>query len=297
MALDDLAHPFRIKQIGIALRRVLALDQIGVVADRLHPGAGGGVHAVRIDLIGRKMFCDIFGNVGRQPAVLLPVEIMRGIGRVGDVDRLDAAALLLRDALENPLGAGALDAHGDAGIFGLEYPRQPLGGGKLQRRVKRDLAFLARGFDQCRRHRRRRRRRGPQRLGEHQARGGCRRYLEHVASRPFPVPHGHPPIDYATVRRSSPYPSIADIGGVPNDAVHDCSGRREEYSEVRRAFERRWHNRSGEVTDGKVDPFRTEWKYRLRHAGRRRYHGSYRRHVRRREAERRDAETCRRSRS
>jgi len=131
---------------------------------------------------------------------------MRRIGRVGDIDCLDAAALLLRDALKNPLGAGAFDTHGDAGISGLEYPGQTLGGGKLQRRVKRDLGFLPRGYKQCRRHRRRRWRRGPQRLGEHQARGGCRRDLEHVAPRPFPAPHGHPPIDYATVRRSSPCP-------------------------------------------------------------------------------------------
>ena len=80
MALDDLALPFRIEQVGIALRRVLALDQVGVVADRLDPGAGGRVHAVGIDLIGRKMLGDVFGHVGREPVVLLPVEIMRGIG-------------------------------------------------------------------------------------------------------------------------------------------------------------------------------------------------------------------------
>ena len=127
------------------------------------------MHAVRIDLIGRKMLCHVFGKIGHHPAVLLPVEIMRGVGGVGDVDRLDAAALLLGDALENSLGAGALDPHGDPRILGLENLRQPFGGGELQRRIECDLAFLARGLDQSRRHRGRRWRRRPQRLGEHQA--------------------------------------------------------------------------------------------------------------------------------
>jgi len=53
---------------------------------------------------------------------------MRRVGRVGDVDGVDSAALLLRDALENPLGAGTFHAHADPGVFGLEHPRQPFGG-------------------------------------------------------------------------------------------------------------------------------------------------------------------------
>ena len=61
------------------------------------------MHSVRVDLIGRKMLGDVIGNVRRKPAVLFPVEIVRGVGAVGDVDLMDAAALLLRDALENPL--------------------------------------------------------------------------------------------------------------------------------------------------------------------------------------------------
>ena len=58
---------------------------------------------------------------------------MRGVGRVGDVDGLDAAALLLRDALKDPLRAGALDAHDDPRIFRLKGPRQPLGGIEFER--------------------------------------------------------------------------------------------------------------------------------------------------------------------
>jgi hypothetical protein len=85
---------------------------------------------------------------------------VRGIGAVGDVDRLDAASLLLGDALENPLRPRALHAHGNARIFGLEHPGQPFSGIEFQRRIERDLAFLARGLDQGRCNRRRRRRGG-----------------------------------------------------------------------------------------------------------------------------------------
>ena len=140
------------------------------------------------------------GQVRRQPVVLLPFEIMRGIGRVGDVDGLDAAALLLRDALKNPLRAGALDAHGDPGIFRLEGPRQALGGVEFKRRIKRQLALLLRGFDQGRRHLRRRRRRGLHRFGKQKTCGGNRRRLEQVTSRPFAVPHRILPCDTTVLR-------------------------------------------------------------------------------------------------
>jgi hypothetical protein len=42
---------------------------------------------------------------------------MRGVGRVGDVDGVDTAALLLRDALENPLGTETFHAHADPGYL------------------------------------------------------------------------------------------------------------------------------------------------------------------------------------
>jgi len=51
-------------------------------------------------LIGREIFCNVVGKIRREPVLSLPVQIMRGVGRVGDVDRVDAAALLLRDPLE-----------------------------------------------------------------------------------------------------------------------------------------------------------------------------------------------------
>ena len=133
MALDDLTLPLRIEQVGVALRRVLALDQVGIVADRLGPCAGGGMHSVRVDLIGGKISRHLIGNVWREPAVVFPVEIVRRVGAVGDVDRPNAAALLLGDTLENPLRARTLDAHGNAGIFDFEHPAHTLGGVEFQR--------------------------------------------------------------------------------------------------------------------------------------------------------------------
>jgi hypothetical protein len=46
---------------------------------------------------------DIFGDVSGEPFLSFPVEIMGGIGRIGDINGDDAAALLLRDTLKNPL--------------------------------------------------------------------------------------------------------------------------------------------------------------------------------------------------
>jgi hypothetical protein len=49
--------------------------------------------------------------------------------------------------------------------------------------------------------------------------------------------------------------TIADIAGIPNDAVHDCSGRREEYSAARLRIRTTLARSLREVTDGEMDPF------------------------------------------
>ena len=181
MSLDDLALPLRIEQIGVAFGRILALYQVAVVADGFDPAARGCVHSIGVDVIRRKVLRNILGHVRRKPVPGLPVKIVRGVGAVGDVNRIDAASLLLGDALENPLRAGALDADGDAGIFGFECPGQPFPDVQFQRTIIRELALLAGGFDQGRRHARRRRCSRPGRLGEQHS--GCKRCrgLEHVA--------------------------------------------------------------------------------------------------------------------
>ena len=141
-----------------------------------------------VDLIRREVLCDIIGNVGRQPFLLFPVEKMRRVGAVADVDRMNAARLLLADALVDPLGPRALDAHRDAGIFGLKGLSQPFGDVELERAVERDLAFLARGLDQRRRDLAGRRCRGLDGFGEQDA-GQCRRCLEQVAPGPRLASH------------------------------------------------------------------------------------------------------------
>ena len=57
-----------------------------------------------------------------QPLLLLPEQEVRRIRRVHDVDVLDARLVLLVDALEHALGAGALDLDVDLRILRLETP-------------------------------------------------------------------------------------------------------------------------------------------------------------------------------
>ena len=82
---------------------------------------------------------------------------------------------------EHALGAGALDAHGDAGIFRLERLADLFRQRQIDRGVVDDLALLLRGLDQRRRHRLGRRGGGADRLGEQRRRGQRGSRLEHVA--------------------------------------------------------------------------------------------------------------------
>src|SRR3977135_4743837 len=95
----------------------------------------------------------VLRNVRSEPAAPLPIEIMRGVRAVGDIDRVNAACLLLPDALEQPLRAGAFHAHRNAGIFRLEQLAEPFRDRQLQGRVERKLALLARSLAQSRRDR------------------------------------------------------------------------------------------------------------------------------------------------
>src|SRR5215467_6216121 len=120
MRLDQLALPLGVEQIHEALRRLIWLHQIAVVPDRDQPGADGRVETVPVDLIRRKMFGHVFADIGHEPAVALPGQIVCGIGRGDDVDGVDVAALLLTDALKYALRPRSLDEHGDAWIFLLK---------------------------------------------------------------------------------------------------------------------------------------------------------------------------------
>ena len=62
MRLDDLALPFRIEQIGEALRRFFLFHQVGVVGDDADPDAEAGEHAIRVLVLGRIELGDVLGH-------------------------------------------------------------------------------------------------------------------------------------------------------------------------------------------------------------------------------------------
>ena len=82
-------------------------------------------------------FGDVLRHVRREDAVALPDDEMRRIGRIHHVDGMDVAGIFLTDALEHALRPGALDAHGDPGIFRLERLGQFLGDRQIGRGVVR----------------------------------------------------------------------------------------------------------------------------------------------------------------
>ena len=92
---------------------------------------------------------------------------MRSIGRGDDVGGVDAGGEFLLDPLKQPLRAGALDLHRDAGILRLEGLAELFADRQIHRGIKHDLAFALRGLDQLRRDRDRLRRRRLERGGEH----------------------------------------------------------------------------------------------------------------------------------
>src|SRR5688572_523825 len=114
MRLDDLADPFRVQQIGIALRRLLALHQVGVEADWHEPDAEGCELPVRIHVFRPVVLGDILRYEGLKDTLTFPYDEMGGIRRVDHVDAVDAAGIFLTDALEHALGAGPLDLHGNS---------------------------------------------------------------------------------------------------------------------------------------------------------------------------------------
>ena len=64
MRLDHLARPFRIEQVGKALRRVLLLHQVGVVAERGDQHARRDVEPVRIVVVLVVILGDLLRQVG-----------------------------------------------------------------------------------------------------------------------------------------------------------------------------------------------------------------------------------------
>ena len=101
--------------------------------------------AVGVAVLGREEFRDVLRHIGREPAVALPGDEVRGVRGVDDVGGVDLAAVFLRQALELPLRAGALDPHRDARILRLEAVGDALAtpAGPSPRTRRRLPSFLA----------------------------------------------------------------------------------------------------------------------------------------------------------
>ena len=180
MRLDDFARPFRIEQVGVARGRLLGFDHGGVVADDAEPDAEAGEGSVGVLVLGRIVLGYVLGHIRLEHSFAFPHDEVGGVGRIDDVDRMNAARIFLADALEHALGAGSLHAHGDAGICRLERFGDALGDRQIDGGVVYDPALFLRRFDQLRRHRaRRRRRRGDRGEGARCREGG--RAPEHVS--------------------------------------------------------------------------------------------------------------------
>ena len=188
MRLDQLARPFRIEQVGKALRRVLLFHQVRVVGERRDQNSRRRMESVRIVVALVEMLRDVLGQVRREPAVAFPDDAMSLIRRVDHIDGVDVAGVLLVDPGEDALGAGPLHADGDAGKLRLECLAEAFRKRQVHGGVEGELAFLLRRLDQRWANSIGRRGRGAQRRGiERKRRGG--RPLEHVASGEFPLSH------------------------------------------------------------------------------------------------------------
>jgi hypothetical protein len=190
VTLDDPAHPPGIEQVGEALRRILRLDQIGVVADGAEQGEHGCVHAIRIDLLGRQVLGYVLWHVRREQAVALPMDKMCCVCAADDIDFVEPDLLFFADALEHALCSGSLHADGDAGVLGLERLAEFFRDRNLHSGVERDHGFLPGGLDHGRADGNWLRRSGLERLWKDGANGQHRRCLEHVASAKLPISHG-----------------------------------------------------------------------------------------------------------
>ena len=125
MGLDDLARPFGIEQVGVALRRVVRRDQLRVVAEHRQRGAVGGIKAIGVARLIAGQRATSSGTYGAsQPCRFQESGCAISVEFDG-VDRVDVAGIFLVDALEDALGAGTLDLRRDARIFRLEGSAEP----------------------------------------------------------------------------------------------------------------------------------------------------------------------------
>src|SRR6478736_1216455 len=149
MRLNHLPRPLWVKQVREAPGCLLRLYQCRVIAERGQPHACRNEKAVRIVIFLRIVARDLLRQIRNEPAVSLPHDAMGSVCCIDYINRIDAAVVFLLNALEQALGARALDAHSDAGEFGFENSADALSNRQIHRGVESDLALLLGHRDQC----------------------------------------------------------------------------------------------------------------------------------------------------
>ena len=207
--LHQLARPFRVEQIEVALGCVFRFHELGVVADDAEQNAQRREGAIGVDMLAGEVLGHIHRHVRREPPLPLPGQRMRGVRGVDEIDVVDAGRILLGDAREDALCPRPLDADRDPRKFRLEGLSVELGHRDLHGRIEVDLAFLLRRLDQGGRDGLARRRLRQHACGHGKGGDGRARALQRVSPRDALLRHeGLPdavrPIHHRSDSRSLP---------------------------------------------------------------------------------------------
>src|SRR5262249_47807947 len=138
ISFDDFALPSGVEQIGESRRRLLGLDQIGVVANWAERGEYRRVHAIGTDLFGRQVLGRVLRQERRKQVLAPPTDEMSGVRATHDVHFMDTDLFFFADALEHSLRPRSLHANLDSGILGFKRLAQPFRYWNVHRRVERD---------------------------------------------------------------------------------------------------------------------------------------------------------------
>ena len=116
-----LVAPFRIQQIGPVLRRVLGLQQLGVVGNQHRAGGGWVIETIGVEPLEFRadLGCGL-RHIARQRALGFQCEVMADIGRAEHVALRDAVFQIVQQPFIGNLRGGANDSNLDAGIAGGE---------------------------------------------------------------------------------------------------------------------------------------------------------------------------------
>src|SRR6185437_1352395 len=102
-------------------------------------------------MLGGNVSRNIFRHIGREQALALPGQELRGVTGADRVSNAQTGGVFLPDASKNTLASGALDPNANPGEFLLERLAHLLRELKVGRCVPGEFAFFRRCSDQARR--------------------------------------------------------------------------------------------------------------------------------------------------